>query len=368
MGNKSAEVPRQTVESNEQLIRPRRGSPLFDKLIVNSSKIVGEGVWFYGKNLAKGTAGTIKLLWNKKRDVGMAAGGAVAAVTVMNPSQSADMTKQIVREGVYQTARVLDIKDKMPSQVEFEKLTSKPTNFDLAFPGLYDSEKLEAISQVQNARESLDEYNGPEMAANVAQYDELIRKSAKENDISADILFGIVGLESKGDKFAVSSAGAKGLTQMGDLVARKHNLRLSDGEDDDRFDPEKIIPATANELAQLSEKEGTIAGAIQEWHMGEDHYQGFKRSFLARMGVVLPDINVQPENDSPEALQRAYEEASFRINLYKLTTIQRGVSPFKIFKDPKIHEIVQDSAWNDTENYIPYVLAAIDKYYQEKPK
>ncbi len=368
MSDKSAEVPRQTVGGDGEFVKPQRGMPLTDKLIIKSSKIVGEGVWFYGKNLVKGTAGTVKLLWNKKRDVGMAAGGAVAAVTVMNPSQSADITKQIVGEGFNQTARVLDIKDKMPSQVEFEKLTAKPTNFDLAFPGLYDSEKLEAIYKVQNTRESLDEYNGPEMAAEISQYEELIRQSAKKYDFPADILIGIVGLESKGDRFAQSSAGAKGLTQMGDLVARKHNLHISDGEDDDRFDPEKIIPATARELAQLSEKEGTIAGAVQEWHMGEPHYQGFKRRWLAKMGVVLPDINVQPEDDSWEVLKDAHDEAIFRINLYKLTTIQRGVSPFKIFKDPEIHEITKDPAWNDTENYIPYVLAAIDKYYEEKPK
>lgn len=256
----------------------------------------------------------------------------------------------------------------MISRDGFTKLTSKPTNFDLAFPGLQDNEKLEAIFQVENARKNLDKYNGPEMAASVAQYEELIRKYAKKYDIPPDFLIGMIMLESKGDRFAVSEAGAKGLTQMGDLIAKKHNLYISDGDDDDRFDPEKIIEATASELAQSKEKEGTLAGAVQEWHMGEPHYQGFKRSFLAKMGVNLPDINVQPEGDSPDALKNAYDEAGFRINLYRLATIQKGVSPFKIFKDPEIHEIIQDPVWNDTENYIPYALAGIDKFYQEKPK
>lgn len=368
MGDKSAEVSRQTVDDNDEIIKPQRGRPLTDKLIVKGSKIAGEGVWFYGKNLVRGTAGTIKLLWNKKRDVGMAAGGAVAATAVMNPGQSADVAKLIAREGVHQVGRVLDMNEKMPSQIEFERLTGKPTNFDLAFPGLADIEKLDAIYQVEEARADLDSHNGPEMAANISEYDALIRASAEKYDISSDMIIGIVGLESKGDRFAQSRAGAKGLTQMGDLVAKKHNLHISEGNDDDRFDPEKIIPATASELAQLRDKEGTLAGAVQEWHMGEDQYQGFKRTFLAKMGVDVPDINVQPENDSPEAMQRAYEEASFRINLYKIVTTQKGICPFKIFKDPEIHEKIQDPAWDNTENYIPLTLAVIDKYYQEKPK
>lgn len=79
---------------------------------------------------------------------------------------------------------------------------------------------------------------------NTKQYDRIIRKAANESGVPANLLYGLIMIESAGSNDAGSSAGAKGLMQL--MPGTAKDLKCPH-----RKSPEESIPCGAKYLASI---------------------------------------------------------------------------------------------------------------------
>ena len=73
--------------------------------------------------------------------------------------------------------------------------------------------------------------------------------------IDPNLVAAMIAVESRGNQDAISHAGAAGISQFTSATARSSGLRV-DEEVDERFDPEKAIPAMVRHLRQLHDETG----------------------------------------------------------------------------------------------------------------
>ena len=73
--------------------------------------------------------------------------------------------------------------------------------------------------------------------------------------IDPNLVAAMIAVESRGNPDAISHAGAAGISQFTSATARSSGLRV-DEEVDERFDPEKAIPAMVRHLRQLHDETG----------------------------------------------------------------------------------------------------------------
>src|SRR3989344_2980630 len=166
-------------------------------------------------------------------------------------------------------------KDQNQSGVQVE-VSQKPdlvsSEFRTVFPNLTENEKAQALQEVRRAKSVMLGNLDNEAIERISSNERLILGSAAGVNMPenvASLLIGLVIAESNGRPKAVSSKGAKGLTQMDDNMTRRYGLVLSDGDDDERFDPEKILPATAQELTAQYERYGDWGLVFWSWHLGD---------------------------------------------------------------------------------------------------
>ncbi len=246
--------------------------------------------------------------------------------------------------------------EESPGEV-FEALVGKgPTFLHLVYPNLPSQDMDIAKREAFEAGQFLLDYD---RILRTAQYEDLIRNNAKSQGVPEELLLGLVIAESGGDPKAVSDKGAKGLTQMMDEMAEKHGLQISGGDDDERFDPEKIVPPTARGLREEFERFGNWGLAFQAWHVGDGNlYKLLKLHVATAHGEELPDIKVEPDNDSPEAKAVADLEAERRKELYKDKIQAYGVTVYNIFKNPQVQEVSSGEAWENTDQYLPRIIGS----------
>ena len=93
------------------------------------------------------------------------------------------------------------------------------------------------------------------------QYDDLIRTAAENNDLPYETLFALVVIESGGNPNTLSSAGARGLTQMmSDTANSRGCYNLAD--------PATSINCGATYLAELRERFGSLDLALAAYNIG----------------------------------------------------------------------------------------------------
>jgi hypothetical protein len=141
-----------------------------------------------------------------------------------------------------------------------------------------------------------------EGAKRITEMHPLFEKAATAAGISTSLLSAIAYLESWGDPNAESPAGCKGIMQFAQATAREAGLQIVYGTRyrtsvtqrpvknkkgktvfqavtvrtpytvtvrDDRFVPEKAVPATANYLRRLRDGFGSLDWAVFAYHCGE---------------------------------------------------------------------------------------------------
>ena len=104
------------------------------------------------------------------------------------------------------------------------------------------------------------------------QYDGLIRQAADANGVSYDLLRHLTFNESSFNANAKSKTGPKGIMQMTAATGRAMGLNVfeEDNPADDRYNPEKAIPAAAKLLAGLVKKSnGDELRAALMYNVGE---------------------------------------------------------------------------------------------------
>lgn len=107
--------------------------------------------------------------------------------------------------------------------------------------------------------------------SNERQYEPVIQKVAKQEDLDPDLLRSLVSVESNFDPVAISPKGAMGLTQLMPETAKSLGV-------DNVFHPEQNLEAGARHLRALLEKyEGDVMLALAAYNAGEkavEAYQG----------------------------------------------------------------------------------------------
>lgn len=104
------------------------------------------------------------------------------------------------------------------------------------------------------------------------QYDGLIRQAADQNGVSYDLLRHLTFNESSFNPKAKSPTGPKGIMQFTKATGRALGLNVFDDDNpnDDRYNPQKAIPAAAKHLADLVKKSnGDELRAALMYNVGE---------------------------------------------------------------------------------------------------
>jgi len=233
----------------------------------------------------------------------------------------------------------------------------EPTFLHLVYRNLPSEDMDVAKREVFAEGQALADYD---RVLRTSQYESLIRNTAKAHGVPEELLLGLAMYESEGQANYVSDKGCKGLTAMGDEIALKHNLKISDGDDDERLDPDKILPATASELREYFERLGDWGLAFQEWHVGRTQlYDELLRPYFASAhGEDLPSINVAPTDATSEAKVAADLETQKILELYKQKIDQYQVTVYHLFKNPQIQELVSSSGWEGTDHYLPRIMGS----------
>ena len=211
-----------------------------------------------------------------------------------------------------------------------------PPEFDLIYPGLDGQQRSGAVANLLVKKEIIEkEYIGPnhiEELKAVARNEDKIRSYAREFGVPENLLIGLVVVESKGDPYAVSAVGAKGLTQMMDNMAEKHNLNISDDiTKDNRSNPDLELRETADELFKAYEYWGDWGLAFDEWHAGRPNvFLKLQLYFKNTQGILLPNIKDTADEAESMAVKEQYiqkyrEESA---NLFRINTNEAVVSEF----------------------------------------
>lgn len=103
-----------------------------------------------------------------------------------------------------------------------------------------------------------------------SDYDGLFQKAADANGVSYDLLRKVAWTESRFVPTAKSKTGPLGMMQFTKATAKAMGLRVTDGPDDDRLNPELAINAAAKHLAGLVGKfDGDELKAALAYNQGE---------------------------------------------------------------------------------------------------
>lgn len=103
-----------------------------------------------------------------------------------------------------------------------------------------------------------------------SEYDGLFQKAADANGVSYDLLRKVAWTESRFQPTAKSKTGPLGMMQFTKATAKAMGLRVTDGPDDDRLNPELAIDAAAKHLAGLVNKfDGDELKAALAYNQGE---------------------------------------------------------------------------------------------------
>ena len=97
-------------------------------------------------------------------------------------------------------------------------------------------------------------------------YASVIRAAASAHGISPFLLAALVRVESNFDRWAVSSAGARGLAQIMPATGRELGVA-------DPFDPQQNIFGGADYLAQQIEEFGSIRLALAAYNAGPERVE-----------------------------------------------------------------------------------------------
>lgn len=263
----------------------------------------------------------------------------------------------VLTVGGLATVGAIEVKQKVEDMVneargllsnhEHKELTGGPklkierpeNEYNLVYGELSPLENSKAFDNVLNQESIIAEsYLDREHIELVKKYEGLIRASAKEKGVPEDLLLGLVIIESRGEPRAESNQElafeerARGLTQMMIPMAEKYGLAVSEYGQDDRYIPEKILPATAAELRESYQVLGDWGLALQEWHLGRQQLFDAISLYLSKVKSL--------EN----------------VDITKAVISENGVNIYSLFD--KVGAAYTGESWNETTEYVARLVAA----------
>src|SRR5215469_1556844 len=122
-------------------------------------------------------------------------------------------------------------------------------------------------------------------------YADLIKRYADQYDVPYGLMTALVGAESGFDPKQVSTAGAAGLGQFMPGTAKTYGM-----SEEERFDPEKNIRATANYLRDLYNKTGSWVKSVSTYNMGPENAERTGYSLASYQGYGAGDSLIAEAN------------------------------------------------------------------------
>ncbi len=135
--------------------------------------------------------------------------------------------------------------------------------------------------------------------AQAQPYAALVTDAARRFGISQDWIWAVIRVESNGNRWAVSSAGAMGLMQI--MPATWANLRARYRLGPDPFDPRDNIMAGAAYLREMHDRYGNATAMLAAYNAGPGRYEQYlsqgrplpreTRAYLAKLTAVTGNSN-----------------------------------------------------------------------------
>ena len=202
-------------------------------------------------------------------------------------------------------------------------------------------------------KEMGNQIDNPEVKKRIQRCWPLIKSAANGEGIPADLFLGQAITESKCDPEAGSRAGAAGILQTMPYI-------YDDEENGfDPFDPKESVDRAAEILAQEHDKFGDWSLAFWSWHIGAPRVYEAVRTYAYNLEdqIILEDIDVKPENDTPEAYEKATLIATERIRRYKDFIKEHEITVGKLYESSPVRALYTSEEWDRTWDY----WARIDK-------
>jgi Rod binding domain-containing protein len=133
----------------------------------------------------------------------------------------------------------------------------------------------------------------------VSSYGSIIEKAAKEHKIEPALIYSVIKVESNGDPNAESSAGARGLMQLGEATASDMGVA-------DSFDPTENIHGGAKYLKRMLDRYGDLNLALAAYNAGPgnvDRHGGVPpfretQEYIVKVNDTLQTARLQLRDDS----------------------------------------------------------------------
>jgi len=253
--------------------------------------------------------------------------------------------------------RVLTPIDKFEDSSENSNETARlvSEDFNLIYSGLTSKEVDEALARVEQIKVQVGHMFDEEHIQMVKNIDSLINASAQAAGMPVGLLRGLVITESLGDPKAESGVGAKGLTQVMEHIAPELGLKTRERDGvEERYIPEKILPATARELTKEYERFGNWGFALWSWHAGDPQIYSLIRQYAhLEFGQDLPDI-----------AQDDYQSALEVSSMYKTFISQHLQNPYRLFQNQTIAQELERQNWDSTKEYLPRIIGFNEIYLE----
>ena len=149
------------------------------------------------------------------------------------------------------------------------------------------------------------------------QYVDLVEESAEEFEIDKALLYALIKTESGFDKNAVSSVGAKGLTQITPDTFIWLQTKTGEAyEEDALFEPDVSVYYGAYFLDMLLEEFGNTETALAAYHAGRGKVnEWLEDPTLSFDGVVLEKI---PYEDTEAYVEKVMKNAEKYKKIYDI--------------------------------------------------
>jgi len=186
-----------------------------------------------------------------------------------------------------------------------------------------------------------------EVKKRIQLYWPLIENAANGEGVPADLFLGQAITESKCDPEAGSRAGAAGILQTMPFIYEDEENGF------DPFDPKESVDRAAKILAQEYDKFGDWSLSFWSWHIGSPRVYEAVRiyAYNLKKKVILEDIDVKPENETPEAYEKATIIATERMQQYKDFIKEYKITVDKLYESSPVRDLYAGEEWDRTWDY-----------------
>lgn len=157
------------------------------------------------------------------------------------------------------------------------------------------------------------------------EYSSLIETYAEEYDVDKALLYALIECESGFDKNAVSSVGAKGLTQITPETFKWLQSKTGESYTDDAlFEPEVSIKYGAFFLGMLLEEFGDTKTALAAYHAGRGQVNEWLEN--PEYSKDSKKLDVIPFEDTSAYAQKVIRVKDLYSKIYKMEVEQNADS------------------------------------------